>query len=142
MHAPKPDDLWVSLVFDVKRERSHMLGGVCAFPHHWHALPCSFAKAVSAPAIRLAHVPLTIVYWLKYQYASPQHESARSLKSVIGPYMKIDNVTAGQHLYSQLALLTLQTLQMMHKMSTVSEGRPGQRPEGALVKAQTCTQAQ
>lgn len=59
-------------------------GGVCAFPHQdWHALPCSFAKAVSAPAIRLAHVPLTIVYWLEYQYASPQHESARSLKSVI-----------------------------------------------------------
>lgn len=27
MHVPKPDDLWVSLVFDVKRERSHMLGG-------------------------------------------------------------------------------------------------------------------
>lgn len=27
MRAPKPDDLWVSLVFDVKRERSHMLGG-------------------------------------------------------------------------------------------------------------------
>lgn len=71
-------------------------GGVCAFPHHdWHALPCSFATAASAPAIRLAHVPLTIVYWLKYQYASPQRESARSLKSVNGPHMKKDNVTAG-----------------------------------------------
>lgn len=89
-------------------------GGLCFSSHDCRV-------AVSAPAIRLAQCPLTIVYWLEYQYASPQHESAWSLKSVFGSYVKKDKGKL-QQLYSQLALLTLQTLQMMHKMETSQWG--------------------
>lgn len=108
-------------------ERAATCLEVCA-PHHERCtLTWSFAKALlPAPAIRLAHVPLTIVYWLKYQAHSPSSQWLyiyENRQRDCSPY----------------------TLQSTLKMASISEGRPrlrgslGQRPERTLVKAQSCS---
>lgn len=61
------------------------VGGFAHFPATSDALwQVLFKKVVSASAIRSAHVPLTIVYWLEYQCGS-----ARCLKSESVTWIKI-----------------------------------------------------